>query len=259
MNKIGLNDIYLNEPDHKYILKDEPDFKFFSVTEFIHRFFEPFDRVGIAKNLIKRSPKYRGKKIDEVLEDWSKGAIRGTIVHNAIEDFIKKNKTPIFSEHSYMANVAINWIKNIRSKKPGLEFFSEVIVYDKALGVAGTIDLLVYDKEKNIYHIVDWKTNKKINKQPFGNKRGITEASSHIGDCNFNHYALQLSFYKYILERSYNLEVEKLYLFHIKDSKFWWKRNKDDKGFEMIEDEKNKGIFERNDDLINMLREEELL
>ena len=151
MNKIGLNDIHLNEPDHKYILKDEPDFKFFSVTEFIHRFFEPFDRVGIAKNLIKRSPKYRGKKIDEVLEDWSKGAIRGTIVHNAIEDFIKKNKTPSFSEHSYMANVAINWIKDIRSKKPGLEFFSEVIVYDKALGVAGTIDLLVYDKEKNVY------------------------------------------------------------------------------------------------------------
>ena len=39
-------------------------------------------------------------------------------------------------------------------------FFSEVIVYSKELGIAGTIDLLVYNSETNMYHLVDWKTNK---------------------------------------------------------------------------------------------------
>ena len=259
-NKLLDNDIYLEEENHKYILKDNPDFQFSSVTEFIHDFFEPFDRVGIAQNLIKRSPKYRGKKIDEVLAEWDKGAKRGTIVHNQIEDFIKNEKYPDFNnEHSYMSNTAIDWIKYVRNKQPDLELHSEVIVYSKKLAIAGTIDLLIYDKEKKLYHIVDWKTNKKINKKPFGKKVGITDASKHIEDCNFNHYALQLSFYKYILESCYNLEVGKLRLFHIKDRIFWWKRDRNDKGFELIEDEKNKGISDRADDIVNMLREKELI
>ena len=156
MNKIGLNDISLNESDHKCILKDNPDFKFSSVTEFIHRFFQPFDRIGIAQNLIKRSPKYKGKKLDEVLEEWEKGAKRGTIVHNAIEDFIKTNKTPSFGEHSYMSNIAINWIKDIRSKKPGLEFFSEVIVYDKVLGMVSKTNINI-DKQIGPEDIVGYK------------------------------------------------------------------------------------------------------
>ena len=36
-------------------------------------------------------------------------------------------------------------------------------------------------------------------------------------DCNFNHYSLQLSLYRYILEEYYNLKVRNQVVAHIKD------------------------------------------
>ena len=57
MNKLFIDDISLDQPNHKYELSDNPDFHFSSVTEFIHHFFEKFDQVGIAQKLINTHPK----------------------------------------------------------------------------------------------------------------------------------------------------------------------------------------------------------
>ena len=91
MNELFSNNISLDQENHKYELKDSPDFHFSSVTEFIHHFFEKFDQVGIAQKLINTHPKYSGKTVEEVIKEWGKGAIRGTIVHNELEAFIKEN------------------------------------------------------------------------------------------------------------------------------------------------------------------------
>ena len=67
-------------------------------------------------------------------------------------------------------------------------------------------------------------------------------ATSNIDDCNFNHYSLQLSFYRYILERYYGLNVGSQTLFHLKENRY--------------------EIFPINyheEELINMLREKELI
>ena len=90
MNELFKNDISLDQKNHKYLLNNNPDFKFSSVTEFIHLFFEKFDQERVAKKLINTNPKYRGKTVNEVLLDWGKGAKRGTIVHNELEMFIKR-------------------------------------------------------------------------------------------------------------------------------------------------------------------------
>ena len=42
MNKLFTKDISLDQKNHKYLLKDAPNFNFSSVTEFIHHFFEKF-------------------------------------------------------------------------------------------------------------------------------------------------------------------------------------------------------------------------
>ena len=42
MNELFKNDITLDQENHKYILDSSPEFKFASVTEFIHFFFEKF-------------------------------------------------------------------------------------------------------------------------------------------------------------------------------------------------------------------------
>lgn len=237
MNELFSNNISLDQENHKYELKDSPDFHFSSVTEFIHHFFEKFDQVGIAQKLINTHPKYSGKTVDEVIKEWSKGAIRGTIVHNELEAFIKENITP---EHE-MSIIGAEWIKE-KQKDPDNTFFSEVIIYSKELGIAGTIDVLVYNKKQDTYHLVDWKTNKRIDKTSYKKKIGILNSTKHMQDCNFNHYSLQLSFYRYILERYYGINVGSQTLFHLKENRY--------------------EIYPVNyheEELINMLREKELI
>ena len=211
MNKLFKNDISLDQKNHKYILESSPDFKFSSVTEFIHHFFEKFDQEKVARKLINTHPKYSGKTVVEVIKEWGKGAERGTIVHNELEMFIKENITP---KHP-MSVTGVQWVKE-KQKNPHNTFYSEVVVYSKELGIAGTIDVLVYNSEQDMYHLVDWKTNKRIDKKSFRKKRGLLSSSKHLEDCNFIHYSLQLTFYRYILKRFYGLEIVSKTLFHLK-------------------------------------------
>tara|TARA_B100000927_G_scaffold51056_1_gene37929 strand:- start:5563 stop:6276 length:714 start_codon:yes stop_codon:yes gene_type:complete len=237
MNELFKNDIDLDQKNHRYILAENPEFDFQSVTEFIHHFFEKFDKIGVAQKLINTNPKYSGKTIEQVIKDWSKGAERGTIVHNELEMFIKKDQAP---EHK-MSIMGANWIKE-KQKNPHNTFYSEVIVFSKELGIAGTIDVLVYNSEQDMYHLVDWKTNKRIDKNSFRKKKGILESSKHLDDCNFNHYSLQLTFYRYILERYYGLEIGSQTLFHLKED-----------NYEIF------NVDYKSEDLISMLREKELI
>ena len=56
---------------------------------------------------------------------------------------------------------------------------------------------------------MDWKTSKRINSKAYKNKKGNHPVTANIDDCNFNHYALQLSLYRYILETYYDLNISK--------------------------------------------------
>ena len=212
-------------------------FQFTSVTEFIYQFFRKFDQQKIAKKLTSEHPKYIDMTIDQLIEQWSKGAKRGTIVHNELELFINEGVEP---KHE-LATTGWEWIKD-KQKNPDNIFHSEVIVYSKKLAIAGTIDLLIHNKKSDTYHLIDWKTNKRIDEQSFGGKKGILKSTEHLDDCNFNHYSLQLSFYRYILENHYGLKVDKQLLFHLKRNNY-----------------KIYDINYHKEDLVDMLEEKELL
>ena len=61
--------------------------------------------------------------------------------------------------------------------------------------------------------IIDWKTNKKIDKTGFNGKR-MLGIFGHLESCEFNTYSLQLSVYKTILERNTSIKIEKLLVVH---------------------------------------------
>ena len=48
---------------------------------------------------------------------------------------------------------------------------------------------------------------------------GILPASSNIEDTKFNHYALQLSLYRYLLEEYYNVKISQHLIVHLMDDK----------------------------------------
>ena len=214
MQKLTDNNIFLKEDVHEYQLVDEPEVEFTSCTTLAKYFFQPFDKIGIANNLTKSHPNYMAMTPELLVKQWDKIAEEGTLIHNEIEQFIKNDVDEPTREKS---KVAIEWIKKNFTDK--YDVFSEVIVYSKELALAGSIDILLYDKEEKSYKILDWKTNKKIDTTSFRNKMGTHEASSNLMDCNYTHYAIQLSLYRYILEKYYNIEVTGTAISHLTDGK----------------------------------------
>jgi hypothetical protein len=48
---------------------------------------------------------------------------------------------------------------------------------------------------------------------------GTSPVTRDIQDCNFNHYALQLSFYRYLLEEYYSIPVSNQMIAHLTEDR----------------------------------------
>ncbi len=212
MNKLFDANITLERDEHKYILATNPNLEFVSATTFISQFFEKFEAERIAKKLVASSPRYRGMTVEDVLAMWRESADYGTKVHEELENHILHQD--ILKEPK--AVHGMNWLNKYKMKS-NFEVYPEVIIYSEELRISGTIDLLLFDKNSNNYIIMDWKTSKKIDTKSYKNKRGILPESANIEDSKFNHYALQLSLYRYLLEEYYNIEVTQHLILHLKD------------------------------------------
>ncbi len=212
MNSITKKEISLKKDTHQYVLSTDPDIQFTSVTTFVEKFFEGFDAKKIANRLIENYPKYSNYTVDSLILEWSEKANYGTQVHNEIEKWIKNKIDP----KDIKAINGKNWLDNYK-KKSNIEILSEIIVYSKQLSIAGTIDILAKDNVTGTYEIIDWKTSKKIDTVSYKNKMGTHKTTNHIMDCNFYHYSLQLSLYRYILEEYYNLKINNQLIVHLKD------------------------------------------
>ena len=212
MNKINNNDITLELENHKYTLTNDSDIDFLSVTTFIGSFFEPFDEIKVSNHLVNNVPKYFGETPESLIEKWNIARQYGTDVHLEIENWIKDGVAP--KDEKSIA--ATKWIGGYVSM-PHINTFSEVIIYSKELGIAGTIDILMMNEKLQEYVLIDWKTSKRIDMKSFKGKKGIKKETIIIEDCNYNHYALQLSLYRYILEEYYGIKVTRQLVAHLKD------------------------------------------
>ena len=212
MNKLFSKNIKLQREDHKYILDTNPNLEFTSVTTFIGQFFEEFNAKKIATKLVTSNRNYMGMTVEEVLATWSDAAEHGTKVHEELENYILHKDT--LTEPKSIQGM--NWLNKYKMKS-NFDVYPEVIIYSEELKLSGTIDLLLFDKINNKYIIMDWKTSKKIDTKSYRNKRGIKPASANIEDTKFNHYALQLSLYRYLLEEFYGIEVTQHLIIHLKD------------------------------------------
>lgn len=187
--------ITFEDEDHSY--KDSSGQVYKSVTTFIHDFFPPFDTETI-------SAKYASKhnmSQDEVKKQWEmnrdQAAAYGTRVHAFAEAKLKglPQAEPLDKRDKLAFSAVSDYIDNELLKNYTI-LEMEKIIFSPSLGLAGTVDLLVKDKQGRL-NILDWKTNKEIkytNSFQSGNP-----PVSHLQDCNYNHYCLQLNLYKYLL------------------------------------------------------------
>ena len=214
MNDIFDKNIILERDAHEYKLLTHPDITFISVTTYVEHFFEGFDAQKVATKLINNYPKYAGRTVESLIADWDAAANYGTMVHDELEKWIKESIEP----SDIKAINGKDWMENYRLRS-NIDVHSEVIVYSEELAIAGTVDILAKDNETGAYDIIDWKTSKKIDMTSYGQKMGTHPATGHLMDCNFYHYSIQLSLYRYILEEYYGLEIHNQMIAQLQDDK----------------------------------------
>ena len=197
--------VSFREADHVYIVDGTP---LDSVTTFVKNCFPEFDSEFHAK----RKAEALGITKEAVLEMWNKkgreSREQGTAMHKKIESFYH-GKEPSTDETFELFKIFADKI----TLKP---YRTEWVVYDWEQKIAGTIDFVDYQNGE--YIIYDWKRSDKLiakNGLPIKNSQYGEKALPPIEDLDdspYYHYALQLSLYKYILEKNYGITVSKLRL-----------------------------------------------
>lgn len=192
-------DITLDERTHTYTDADGAEYT--SVSKIIGRYKEPFDRDRLALQTAQK----RGVTVESVLAEWDTAAPYGTAVHKQIENYFtgKGDQFDLIQPHLWRFE---QW------KKQPVTFYPEVILCDRQLKIAGTADMLV--RRGDTWSILDWKTNKAIYKTSFGGKK-LKAPLSHLDDCNYIHYSLQLSLYAVMLGE----RVKKMNIIHLPKGK----------------------------------------
>ncbi len=197
--------VTFRKADHLYIVDGTP---LDSVTTFVKNCFPEFDSEFHAK----RKAEALGITNEEVLEMWDKkgreSRDKGTAMHEKIESYYLGK--PVSTDETFeLFKIFANKI----SLKP---YRTEWAVYDWEQKIAGTIDFVDYQNGE--YIIYDWKRSDKLiakNGLPIKNSQYGEKALppiDYLDNSPYYHYALQLSLYKYILEKNYGITVSKLRL-----------------------------------------------
>lgn len=202
--------IQFNAEQHKYFIDGIP---VPSASSLIRKFFPEFDAFGAARKLRPSNPLY-GMSVDEIVTKWNEkgkeAADKGTILHEQIENFYLGDEYNPTEEFSFFDDFA----KDHSFLEP---YRCEWRIFDEEFGLAGTIDFVAKNEGK--LELYDWKRSKKVINPVNGKrietdkwgKRGIGKLAN-IDDTSYNHYCLQQSLYRFILEKNYGLEVSKMFL-----------------------------------------------
>jgi len=217
--------VIFKSQNHKYESVDSDGIEWTSVTSFISKYKKPFDAQSVAEKSSKsKKSKWYGMSVEDILQAWENESTRaidqGNWYHNQREaDLLQLNT---IERHGCILPIirplVTDDVKYAPSQKLTEGMYPEHFVYLKSAGICGQSDLV--EVAKGYVNITDYKTNKEIKKESYVNWEGVSQKMltpvSHLDDCNFWHYALQLSTYMYIiLKHNPKLKPGKLTIHHV--------------------------------------------
>jgi len=207
--------INFDEPTHTYSYvnqnKAKTTFKI-SGTGWVHKYVKPFKKDFWSKKKADEA----GVSQQDILDNWK-----------SIADIANKKGTLHHLYMEYLLNGETMAYDNEHLKKMGDEFYrdykrgyisiaNELVMADLDANIAGMCDNLSLGKDGKLY-IFDHKTNKELK---FENKWGkMLKPFDKYPDANFYHYSLQLSLYKYIIEKNTNLKIAGMKLSYFSSTK----------------------------------------
>ena len=209
------------EEGHFYTLND---YRFgISVTSLIETYSQEFDGDSISQMVANK----RGINQQEVLEEWKKenefSCIKGSCIHlkaqslwmgtnyeidyNTIDNNIDKER--LKKEYDIMSKQAINFYNDYKDMYDMIQ--DEFIVWSKEFDIAGSIDGIMYNKYTQQCCILDFKSNKDLQFESKYHKK-MKVPLHKLDDVNGKHYYIQLSIYKYLIEKYTNIKVDELFI-----------------------------------------------
>lgn len=164
------------------------------------------------------------KRIKKMMDLWDGKTELGTEVHKVIEDFVNDyfeqepdedgKRLGTVSAAKVLANIPnkrkphyqkllldVEKFINKIGKGKKLRFETEVVVHDAKLGVAGSIDLMAFDEDNNVY-IFDYKTKERGKEWLFDYKKEHRKGpAKELWDNKETDGSLQTSLYRLMMER----------------------------------------------------------
>lgn len=213
--------IEFHEEEHFYTLDD---YRFgISATSLIETYAQQFDSDSISQMVANK----RGISQQEVLEEWKKenefSCIKGSCIHlkaqslwmgtdyeidyNTIDNNIDKER--LKKEYDIMSKQAINFYNDYKDMYDMIQ--DEFIVWSKEFDIAGSIDGIMYNKYTQQCCILDFKSNKDLQFESKYHKK-MKVPLHKLDDVNGQHYYIQLSIYKYLIEKYTNIKVDELFI-----------------------------------------------
>lgn len=149
----------------------------------------------------------REKSGEEIQEEWKrKGKLAsnmGTEAHFLAECFF--NGLP-FRHWEPEMEVLYDFCRKHMIPNDIVAYNTEKEIYCEDADVAGSLDLIVWDRKKQVYHIIDFKRSEKLKKDLYGFGK-MKSPFTHLDDSKGAAYALQTSIYQYILKRDYGMTI----------------------------------------------------
>lgn len=210
------NVVYLEPVEHKYYHKVTGE-SFKSVTTVLGMLEPEFNSEQIALAISMQDPskkkeQYQNMSQEEILAEWKRindeANEYGTEVHEIMERYLLADKIYI-PKNDYEREIILKFQK---VDDMSGDIYPETILFSEKYKIAGTCDIL--EIKDGYFNILDFKTNKEIDYiSKYGN--WLNKPVTHLSDCNFNIYALQLSLYAYMFQMQTKMKVGKLQIFYL--------------------------------------------
>lgn len=201
-----------------------------SVTRLIEDYANEFDMQSMAEKVAARD----GKEVTEVISEWNYknkfACEKGSTCHEyaqsrwSLEEWRLKpfdKSLAYLSAVDVITNQADNFYCDFKDKLEHLA--DEFVIGSDEYDIASAVDHLFINKLTGEVVLVDYKTNSKLGGYNDDGKqlkyaKSMKIPLQHLKDLTINHYYIQLSIYKFLIEKYTNVKIQEMLIVYMSEN-----------------------------------------
>lgn len=166
-----------------------------SVTSLVSRLKPHFDAPAVAERVAQRD----GRETDDVLAEWeakrNTALDAGHVFHDAVKTVLELDAAPDVKLPEFRA--WLDWYRSIPDGTLRAEVIERQIAH-AGLGIAGTIDAVMFSTKTNDRHVMDWKTGAKFRTR--NRWENLLPPFDDLPNTELALYSIQTSIYRLMLD-----------------------------------------------------------